>query len=103
MLPLLSTEMTGHLLQAMQPAVNAVIVPMIKVPIPIHAVCGAIKLPIKPPTAEQRAPVTGPKKIPDNGESADVREKALPVPQIGMVGKICPAATIAAQTAITAG
>jgi hypothetical protein len=62
-----------------------------------------MRLPIKPPAAEQSAPVTGPKKIPERGKRAALREKVLPVPDMGIVGSICPMAIIAAHTAITAG
>jgi hypothetical protein len=98
-----TTMPAGQYPRAIQPVVKAVVVPMIKVPMPIQAVWGAIILPINPPTAEQRAPAIGPKNIPDSGVKAAVTEKVLPVPNIGMDGSMWPAATIAAQTATTAG
>ena len=93
----------GQRPQEMQPDVKAVTVPMMKVPKPSQAVCGAIKLPMNPPAAEQRAPARGPKNIPESGDKTAVSENVAPVPTMGIVGSKCPAATIAAQAAITAG
>jgi hypothetical protein len=94
----------GHALHAIQPEVKAVVVPMIKVPKPSHAVWGATRLPIKPPAAEQSAPAKGRSKIPERGYNAAARVKGLPVPSIGTAsGTKCAAPTKAAHTAITAG
>ena len=101
--PVLFMLTKGQRPQEIQPEVKAVTVPMIKVPKPSQAVCGAIKLPIKPPAAEHKAPARGPKKIPDSGDKTAVSENVAPVPTIGIVGSKCPAATIAAQAAIIAG
>ena len=93
----------GHFPQAMQPVVKAVVVPMMKVPRPTHAVYGAIRLPRKHPTAEHRAPAIGPKKIPDSGISTEDIEKVPPVPKMGNVGSMWTEAITAAHTAATAG
>ena len=78
----------GRFPHAIQPAVKAVVVPIMKVPRPTHAVYGAIRLPRKHPTAEHRAPAIGPKKIPDSGISAEDTEKVPPVPMMGNVGSM---------------
>jgi len=96
-------ETGGQSDHAIQPEVNAVTVPIIKVPSPSQAVCGATRLPTNPPAAEQSAPAMGPKKIPESGDKAAANEKLLPVPSIGTEGITCDAETKAAQTAITAG